>query len=73
MRQTPDGVEVHVIDGETPDASGLVALQPEDFLFVRRTGVGRFSEDVLPVLTGVSSSLSSVAPLLLIEDRLGDD
>ncbi|MEL6712885.1 MAG: polysaccharide biosynthesis/export family protein [Planctomycetota bacterium] len=73
MRQTPDGVEVHVIDGETPDASGLVALQPEDFLFVRRTGVGRFSEDVLPVLTGVSSSLSSVATLLLIEDRLGDD
>ncbi|MEL6429461.1 MAG: polysaccharide biosynthesis/export family protein [Planctomycetota bacterium] len=73
MRQTPDGVEVHVVDGETPDASGLVALQPEDFLFVRRTGVGRFSEDVLPVLTGVSSSLSSVATLLLIEDRLGDD
>lgn len=72
LRETPDGVEVHVIDGESPDASGLVRILPEDFLFVRRTGVGRFSEEVLPVLTGISSSLSSVATMILIEDRLSD-
>lgn len=72
LRETDDGVMVHVIDGENPDESGLIAIQPEDFLFVRRTGVGRFSEEVLPVLTGISSSLSSVATMILIEDRLDD-
>lgn len=72
LRETDDGVLVHVINGESPDESGLIAIQPEDFLFVRRTGVGRFTEEVLPVLTGISSSLSSVATMILIEDRLDD-
>lgn len=72
LRETDDGVDVHVIDGENPDESGLVSIQPDDFLFVRRTGVGRFTEEALPVLTGISSSLSSVATLILIEDRLDD-
>lgn len=72
LRQGPEEVEVHIINGETPDESGLIAIHPEDFLFVRRTGVGKFSEEVLPILSGISSSLSSIATLILIEDRLGD-
>ncbi|MEZ6017589.1 MAG: polysaccharide biosynthesis/export family protein [Planctomycetota bacterium] len=72
LRETPQGVDVHVIDGERPDASGLIAIQPNDFLFVRRTGVGKFSEEVLPVLSGISSTLSSITTLILIEDRLND-
>lgn len=72
LRGTPDALEVHVIDGSSPDPSGLVALMPDDFLFVRRTGSGRFAEDVLPILTGIGSSLSSVATVLLIEDKLSE-
>lgn len=70
LRETDSGVEVHQINGETPDRSGLVAIQPDDFVFVRRTGAGRFSEEVLPILTGISSSLSSIGALILIDDRL---
>lgn len=73
LRETEDDVIVHLIDGETPDASGLVAIQPDDFIFVRRSGVGKFSEEVLPVLQGISSSLSSLATLILIEDRIDED
>lgn len=72
LRETADGVDVHLIDGERPDESGLVAILPDDFLFVRRTGAGKFSEEILPVLTGISSSLSSLTTLILIEDRLDD-
>ena len=72
LRETEDEVEVHLIDGEMPDETGLIAILPNDFLFVRRTGVGKFSEDVLPILSGISSSLSSIATLILIEDRLED-
>jgi protein involved in polysaccharide export with SLBB domain len=72
LREAEDGVAVHVIDGERPDQSGLISIQPEDFLFVRRTGVGKFSEEVLPVLSGISSTLSSITTLILIDDRLDD-
>lgn len=72
LRETPKGVDVHVIDGETPDESGLVAIMPNDFLFVRRTGTGKFSDEVLPILSGISSTLSSITTLILIDDRLDD-
>ncbi len=72
LRETDAGIEVHQIDGETPDESGFIAIQPEDFVFVRRTGIGKFTEEVLPILTGISSSLSSIGALILIEDRLSD-
>jgi polysaccharide export outer membrane protein len=72
LRETPQGVDVHVIDGEGPDESGLVAVLPNDFLFVRRTGTGKFSEEVLPILSGISATLSSITTLILIDDRLDD-
>ena len=72
LRERDGEVQVHLIDGETPDESGLVAIEPDDFIWIRRTGVGRFSEEILPILSGISSSLSSAATVLLIEDRLTD-
>lgn len=72
LREVEDGVHVAVIDGDKPGANGLQVIQPEDFLFVRRTGAGRFRDEVLPILQGVSSSLSSTASLILIEDRIDD-
>ncbi len=72
LRGGPDDLEVHTFDGEDPDPAGMLALRPDDFLFVRRSGSGKFRDELLPILTGISSSLSSVATVLLIEDRLND-
>ena len=68
----PERYLAYAIDGESPSDGGLATLQPDDVLFVRRSGAGRFADEVLPVLSGVSSSLSSVATVLLIEDRLNN-
>ena len=70
LREVDDAVQVHIIDGEQPDESGLIWLQPDDFIFVQRTGVGKFSEQALPILTAISSTLSSVTTLILIDERL---
>lgn len=70
LRGKPETLEVKVVDGETPNLDGLVALRPDDFLFVRRSGVGKFSDEVLPILTGISSALGSVATLLVLNDQL---
>ena len=70
LRGPAENLEVHVIDGETPEARGLAALRPDDFLFVRRSGAGRFSDEMLPILTGISSSLAAAATVLLVEERL---
>lgn len=72
LRGRPGSLEVHVFDGETPSADGLVALQADDFVFVRRSGAGRFSHEALPVLLGIGSALGSIATLLLVEDQLSE-
>lgn len=73
LRGTPDDLEVHQFSIDDPDEAGFVTIQPDDLLIVRRSGAGRFSDEVLPYLQGVASTLSSVATVLLIEDRLSDD
>lgn len=70
LRGQPDALEVKVIDGDTPNLDGLVALRPDDFLFVRRSGAGKFSDEVLPILTGISSALGSAATILVLNDQL---
>jgi polysaccharide biosynthesis/export protein len=72
LRYGDRGVDFFIINGEYPDASGLVTVRSQDVLFVRRTGLGRFSEDTLPILSAVSSSLGSLATVLLIQDQLED-
>ncbi len=70
LRETDGEAEVHIINAESLEPGGLQGIRPDDFLFVMRTGTGRFSDEVLPILTGISSTLASVATILLIEDRL---
>ncbi len=70
LRGTPEDLEVLVIDGQAVDEKGFVLLRPDDLVFVRRSGAGRFSDEVLPILTGISSSLASAATLILIEERV---
>jgi len=70
LRGRPGNVEVHVFDGETPTEAAFVAVQADDFVFVRRSGAGRFSHEALPILQGIGSALGSVATLLLVEDQI---
>lgn len=70
LRGKPESFEVKVVDGEAPNLDGLVALRPDDFVFVRRSGAGKFSDEVLPILSGISSALGSAATLLVLNDQL---
>ena len=70
LRGRDDELEVHLIDGSRPHASGLIAMHPDDLLFVRRSGAGGFAEDILPIVQGLTWSLNSIATILLIDDRL---
>ncbi len=72
LRGRPGNLEVHVFDGETPSPGGLVAVQADDFVFVRRSGAGRFSHEALPILVGIGSALGSVATLLLVENQISE-
>jgi protein involved in polysaccharide export with SLBB domain len=72
LREGRDEVEVHVIDGERIAQAGLMEVRPDDFLFVMRSGSGRFRDEALPILTGISATLASVGSLILIEDRVSD-
>lgn len=70
LRGQPEALEVAVLDFERPDARAFITLRPDDVVFVRRTNAGKFSDEFLPYLQGITSSLSSAATVLLIEDRL---
>lgn len=72
MRGRPGNLQVHVFDGETPSENGLVVVQPDDLVFVRRSGAGRFSQEALPILQGIGSVMATIATLLLVEDQLSD-
>jgi polysaccharide export outer membrane protein len=73
LRGDPKSLEVEVINLSTLDRKGFLALRPDDVLFVRRNNAGKFSDELLPYLAGISSSLASVATVLLIEDRLSEN
>lgn len=70
LRVEGDRAVARYFDGQSLETQGFAALQPDD-LFVRRSGAGSFSEEVLPYLAGISSSLTSIGSLILIEDRIG--
>jgi len=72
MRGRPGDLQVHVFDGESPSENGLVVVQPDDFVFVRRSGAGRFSQEALPILQGIGSVMATIATVLLVEDQLSD-
>ena len=73
LRGIDTALEWEVIDAEEPNAKGFITLRADDVLFVRRSNAGKFSDEVLPYLAGFATSLSTVATILLIDDRLGSD
>jgi polysaccharide export outer membrane protein len=72
LRKTGEFIDVHLFDAETPGHAGLVAIRPGDVLFVRRTGAGTFSDQVLPIIQGIQPALSSLISLGLVADALND-
>ena len=72
LRGNADHLEVYFFNALTPGTDGLVAVQPEDFLFVRMSGVGTFREQVLPILQGVAPSLAAIAGWIVVGDNLND-
>jgi len=63
---------VHVFDAATPDAGGLVAVRPDDFVFVRQSGAGSFREQILPYLQGVQPVLNSLVNLGLVANAINN-
>jgi hypothetical protein len=72
IRGVQSELEWEIIDSEEPNGRGFIALKADDVIFVRRSNAGKFSDEVLPYLSGISASLSTVATILLIDDRLGN-
>lgn len=72
-RHGGDGIEVIPFDASTPGPDGLLQINPNDLVFVSRSGVGVFSERVSPYLQGLGYSISQVAALALAYDRLYND
>lgn len=72
LRGSPENLEVKKIDLETLDERGFLALRPDDVLFARRSSAGKFSDELMPYLVAASSSLASVATVLLIEQRIAE-
>jgi len=70
LRGVATELEWEILDAEDPTPRGFLALRADDVLFVRRSNAGKFSDEVLPYLSGISASLSTVATILLIDDRL---
>ena len=64
-----DGIEVIPFDARIPGPDGLVQVHPDDVIFVSKSGVGRFSEQVLPYLQGIGYSLSQATSFAIIIDR----
>lgn len=69
-RHGDEDVEVILFNAETPGPDGLVQILPDDLIFVSKSGVGVFTEEVLPYLTGLGFTLSQVATVTLALDRL---
>jgi len=72
-RQGTDEIEVIAFNAETPGPDGLVQIRSEDFVFVQKSGVGNFSENVTPYLQGTGFTVNQIASLALAYDRLYND
>ncbi len=66
------GLEVYFFDGATPGADGLVAVRPDDFLFVRLSGAGTFRDQILPIVQTLVPPITALATVGILVDRLDE-
>jgi len=57
-RDGKGGAEVLRFNALVPSADGLVQVRANDLLFVQKSGVGTFTEEIAPYLTALGFSLS---------------
>ena len=72
-KQGADDIEVISFNAETPGPDGLVQICSDDLVFVQKSGVGSFTENITPYLQGTGYTVSQIASLALAYDRLYDD
>lgn len=73
MRSRGEELEVHYFNAATPGVDGLVAVEPGDFIFVRQSGAGKFSEQILPYLAGAAPVIGTITNLFLVAEALDDE
>lgn len=73
VRAHGEDIEVIRFNAQTPGPDGLVRVVPDDFVFVQKSGVGVFSESVMPYLQGIGFTMTQIASVALAYDRLGND
>lgn len=72
LRGERDQLQVYFFNGATPGPDGLVAVQPDDFLFVRLSGAGTFRDQVLPIVQSLVPPITGFASLLVVADQLNE-
>lgn len=72
LRGTREALQVHYFDAATPGPDGLVAVQADDFLFVRLSGAGTFRDQILPIVQSLVPPITGLASLVLVADKLGE-
>lgn len=72
LRGTRAALEVHYFDAATPGPDGMVAVQPDDFLFVRLSGAGTFRDQILPIVQSLVPPITGLASVVLVADKLND-
>jgi len=72
LRGTKEHLEVYFFDGATPGTDGLVAVQPDDLIFVRLSGAGTFRDQILPIVQTLVPPLTAAASLIVVADSLND-
>jgi polysaccharide biosynthesis/export protein len=69
-RDAHGGCAVHFFNGETPGPDSLRWVQGGDVLFVPRSGVGVFRDEILPILQGIGFATSQLTAVALAADAL---
>lgn len=72
LRGDRSALQVYFFDGATPGPDGLVAVQPDDFLFVRLSGAGTFRDQILPVVQSIVPPITGLASVVVVADQLGN-
>lgn len=70
LRAHGEQLETHLFSLATPSTSGLVAVEPDDVIFVRRSGGGAFLSEMLPYLQATAFATGSVANLVFTLNAL---
>ena len=70
LRGSRDRLEVYFFDGATPGPDGMVAVRPDDLVFVRLSGAGTFRDQILPVVQSLVPPIAALASLIVVADQL---